>query len=228
MSMHHWGFALVSLVLGPWSNWPARAYLRSGYQLRLGAVQSHLTDCLDDAAPGPLRLVSICAGDGRDVIGVLESHPRRADVEAWLVELDRKSVESGRKSAEAKGLTDRVTFINGDATDYATYSNILPCDIVMMCGVLGHVRPSERAEMVKKAARFCKPGGAIVWTRGVKQGRSRLAEVERLFDHAICEKVRTSVTPDEKWGVVTHRYVGQPHMSPSGGRIFTFDRIAGR
>ena len=38
---------------------------------RLGAVQARIRDALDQAGPGRIRLVSLCAGDGRDVLGVL-------------------------------------------------------------------------------------------------------------------------------------------------------------
>jgi SAM-dependent methyltransferase len=223
-----WPTGLISLVWGPWSNWPARAYLRSSYRLRLGEVQAHLSRCLDEAAPGPVYIVSLCAGDGRDVTGTLEAHPRRSDVEAWLVERDWKSVEAGIQSAAGKELRDHVHFILGDATNYATYANLSVCDIVVFCGVLGHVMPCEKAETVKRVAQFCKPGGAIVWTRGLKRGKSRVSDVERLFDQALCEKVRSSVTADGKWGIVTHRYMGPAVERPKCGRIFNFRRVAER
>ncbi len=62
---------------------------------RLALVQSHLSDALFSAPPGPVRLVSLCAGQGRDVIGVLPRHPRRADVTAVLVEADSR-IAGGR------------------------------------------------------------------------------------------------------------------------------------
>ncbi|GHD35622.1 hypothetical protein GCM10010335_31060 [Streptomyces galbus] len=37
----------------------------------------------------------MCAGQGRDLIGVLAGHPRRDDVRARLVELDEKAEEGG-------------------------------------------------------------------------------------------------------------------------------------
>jgi hypothetical protein len=33
-------------------------------------------------------VISLCAGQGRDLLGVLADHPRREDVRARLVELD--------------------------------------------------------------------------------------------------------------------------------------------
>ena len=47
---------------------------------RLALVQSRVRLALDDAPPGPLTAVSVCAGQGRDLIGVLAEHPRRGDV----------------------------------------------------------------------------------------------------------------------------------------------------
>src|SRR3970282_1610114 len=80
-----------------WRGWPGRAYERPSYRLRLAAVQQHFAACLGAAPAGPLRIVSMCAGDGRDVVEVVASHPRREDVTAWLVELNGKSVAAGTR-----------------------------------------------------------------------------------------------------------------------------------
>ena len=49
---------------------------------RLAAVQDQIRVALDAAPPGPLHAISLCAGQGRDLIGVLARHPRRDDVTA--------------------------------------------------------------------------------------------------------------------------------------------------
>ena len=71
---------------------------------RLELVQGHLRAELDHAPAGDLRLISLCAGQGRDVIGVLAGHPRRDDVRARLVELDERNVAAARQAAQAAGL----------------------------------------------------------------------------------------------------------------------------
>jgi hypothetical protein len=58
---------------------------------RLALVQERIRLALDDAPPGPLTAISICAGQGRDLIGVLADRPRRHDVRARLVELDERN-----------------------------------------------------------------------------------------------------------------------------------------
>ena len=61
-----------------WRAWH-EAYDDPGSQLarRLAAVQARIADALDTAPPGPLRAVSMCAGQGRDLIPVLAGPPAR-------------------------------------------------------------------------------------------------------------------------------------------------------
>ena len=215
---------------GEWGGWPEQAYQRDAYQQRLSAVQEHLAECLDAAPPGPVHIISICAGDGRDVIGVLESHPRRDDVSAWLVESNEQSVDFGIRRAQSAGLERTVNFVNEDATDYVTYRNMAPADIVLVCGVWGHVPTPERKLLLRAIASLCKPNGVVIWTRGVSKGMHRLHEIEALFAESptAWATARISLTSDKKWGVVTHRYCGQTLERPEAGRIFRFERSAGR
>ncbi len=169
----------------------------------------------------------MCAGDGRDVIGVLRSHPRRSDVTARLVELNRRSVSAGVRQANAAGLADRVHFVHADATDYATYDLVEPSDVVLVCGVWGHVNAGQRPSLVRALESLCKPGGTVVWTRGVAKSMTRLHDVLSRFPAATWSTERTSVTPDGEFAVVTVRRIGPARERPRTGRIFDFERNAG-
>jgi hypothetical protein len=87
---------------GHWVDWHA-AYAdpTSSLSRRLAVVQHRLSNALDDAADGPIQLISACAGRGRDVIDVVAVHPRRDDVTARLVELDRYLAADARARAAA-------------------------------------------------------------------------------------------------------------------------------
>ena len=55
----------------------------SNLSLRLRTVQAMVRQALDAVPPdhaGPIRIVSLCAGQGRDVIDVVAEHPRRDEV----------------------------------------------------------------------------------------------------------------------------------------------------
>jgi hypothetical protein len=218
----------VARRAGPeWSGWSDEAYLDESYQQRLREVQRHLGHCLNLAGPGAVRIISVCAGDGRDVLGALRFHPRRTDVSAFLVESDEQSVLTGRDRCATSGLTRQVTFVHGDATDFATYRNKAPGDVALLCGVWGHVPPTERARLVAGLASLVKPGGLVVWTRGVGSGRHRFDEIEEHFDGSSWRRVRVSTTEDGQWAVGTHRHVGPGRELPMTGRVFRFASNSG-
>ena len=110
----------------------------SSLSARLTCVRSHLADALGQAAPGQIRLISLCAGQGHDVLGVLPGHPRRADVLAVLVESDPRNADRARERAVEAGLT-QVEVRQGDASLVATFADMLPVHVLMLCGIFGNV-----------------------------------------------------------------------------------------
>jgi SAM-dependent methyltransferase len=210
-----------------WRDWPSRAYKRSGLQARLATVERHLWECIDLAPAGAVRIVSVCAGDGRDVTKVVEEHPRRADVSAWLVEADVASIETGKKLARGVGLHESVRFLHADATTYAIYTGLGPADVVLLCGVWGHVPPADRASVASALHLLCQPGGMVIWTRGRRSGPWRFDEIRSHFDGREWDEVRTTFTDDGKWAVATFRTAEPADPLPTNGRIFSFQTGAG-
>ena len=122
-----------------WAAWHA-AYddPSSSLSARLERVWLHLADAVDQAPAGPLSLVSLCAGQGHDVIGVLPDHPRRADVCAVLVESDARNAGLARRAAARQGLT-QVEVRLADASRVASFADALPADVLLLCGIFGNV-----------------------------------------------------------------------------------------
>src|SRR5262245_65976246 len=88
-----------------WQAWHA-PYDEPGSPLarRLAIVQRRIREAVDAAPSGPLRVVSMCAGQGRDLIGALRDHPRRHDLVARLVELDASIAETARAGRREAGI----------------------------------------------------------------------------------------------------------------------------
>jgi hypothetical protein len=80
----------------------------------LRMVQTQIRAALDRGPAGPLRVISLCAGQGRDPLGVLADHPRRDDVRARLVELDARNTALAEERVRAAGLR-RVEVVTADA-----------------------------------------------------------------------------------------------------------------
>jgi Putative methyltransferase len=140
----------------------------SNLSLRLRTVQAMVREVLDAVPPehaGPIRVVSMCAGQGRDVIDVVASHPRRADVSALLVELDPALVVFALDRAAAAGVTEQVRVVEGDASLARWYEAQVPADLVLVCGVFGNISAADIRATVHALPGFCVPGAHVIWTR---------------------------------------------------------------
>ena len=182
-------------------------------------MQAWIAAVLDQAPPGPLRAVSICAGQGRDLIGVLRGHPRRGDVSARLVELDPRNAATARQFAAEAGLT-QVEVVTGDAAQTDAYAGLVPADLVLACGVFGNITDEDVARTIRCCAGLCAAGGTVVWTRG--RGEPDL--VPQICDWFAGEgfELLGVSEPAMRWGVGAHRFAGTPDPVPAGERMFTF------
>jgi hypothetical protein len=131
---------------------------------RLSCVRSHLSDAIDQAPPGPVRLVSLCAGQGHDVIGVLPGHPRREDVGAVLVESDERNAGLARQAAAGHGLS-QVEVRQADASLVPGFADALPADVLLLCGIFGNVSDHDIQRTAQAAPALCRAGATVIWTR---------------------------------------------------------------
>jgi len=136
----------------------------SRLSLRLTQVKQQLAAALDRDPAGPVQLVSLCAGQGRDVIETLPGHPRRDDVSAVLVEADPVLAEQAREAAAAAGL-NRVEVRAADASRVDSFADALPADVLLLCGIFGNVSVDDIRRTVAAAPALCAPGASVIWTR---------------------------------------------------------------
>lgn len=148
-----------------WQTWHlAYEDPESSLSRRLRVVRAELSAALDQAHRGPIRLLSLCAGDGRDLLGVLEGHRRRDDVEAVLVELDPGL--AGRARVQIEGLGHpRISVLEADAGLTSSYADRAPYDVVLCCGVFGNVSDADVHSTVRGLSALTASGGGAIWTR---------------------------------------------------------------
>jgi Putative methyltransferase len=215
-----------------WHKWHNAYDENPALKKRLVLVRKHLSRCLDRSAPGEVRIISVCAGDGRDVLRTLADHKRLADARARLVELDPNLVKDGESACEALELSSRVEFVNGDATDPGSYRAVAPANIVVMCGMLGLVDLPELPNVVRAMQALCAHQGHVVWTRrldwrnGVRQTKvlhAMMAQAGFRYSKLSLTSFGAlfSPTPRPSFAVGTHRYDGESVALPASGRLFT-------
>jgi hypothetical protein len=189
---------------------------------RLRVVQRHLRQAIDER-PGPIRIASMCAGEGRDVIGVLAEHPRRGDVTARLVELDPRNTKIAEEGARAAGLT-QVEVVVGDAASTDSYAGAVPAEIVLACGVFGNITDEDVRRTVEYLPSFCAPGATVIWTRGRQRERDFALTIKRWFEEGGFEEIAYEAPPDFGFRVGVHRLAAPPRTFEAGVTLFRFFR----
>jgi hypothetical protein len=206
-----------------WFAWHDNYRTRPRMRQRLQIVREYLANCLNACPSGKIQVISVCAGDSRDLTGTLYDHPRTADVQARLVEIDERLVECGRTAAEAAGLGEQLEFIQGDATISSVYEGAVPAAIVLLCGVIGNIPEEELPGLMETLTYLCKPEAFLIWTRDLfEDGENRLASVRAMLQNSRFEEVNFRMTLTGNMGVGTHRYLGQTLPLPKDKQLFVF------
>jgi hypothetical protein len=214
-----------------WHNWHTAYEHNPALQKRLALVRKHLLRCLDRSAPGEVRIISVCAGDGRDVLSTLADHRRLGDARVRLVELDPNLVADGENACRSLRVSKHVEFVIGDATHPAPYRAVAPAHIVLMCGMLGLVDLAELPNVVRAMQALCAHQGYVVWTRRLdwRDGMRQTMVLQGLLAKAGFTRAALNLTSfgallsrrlGPTFAVVTHRYDGQSVALPESGHLF--------
>ena len=152
-----------------WQEWH-RGYDDAASHLprRLAVVQQRCREALQ-ALARPARVLSLCAGDGRDLLPVLAELP-----DLWrsavLVELDPEL-----SAAAARTALPGTEIVHGDAGVTATFAHALPADLLLLCGIFGNVPADDVRRTLDAVPALVAPGGFVIWTRGASEPDQREA-----------------------------------------------------
>ena len=135
----------------------------SGLSWRLEYVRRQIRQRLDQNS-GPQRIVSACAGDGRDVIGVLATRADAARIEAYLIEINETLAERARLAAAAAGLT-RVHVRVADAGCTDAYVDAVPADLILLMGIFGNICDDDVHETIRATPQLCAAEATVLWSR---------------------------------------------------------------
>ena len=185
-------------------------------------MQKHLRRAVDNK-PGQLQIVSICAGEGRDAIGVLAEHPRRAEIAVRLVELDPRSLSAARAAVRTAGL-DRFEVVQADAGATDSYKGAVPADIILACGVLGNIPDADAKRTIEHLPYLCARGAVVIWTRGREPDRDIASTLRTWFAESGFDELAFEAPKDWRFRVGVHRLAKDPSPFQPGVQLFSFLR----
>jgi len=171
---------------------------------RREVVRGYLRPLLDR----PRRVISMCAGDGRDVLPLLPAGSR-----AVLVEWDPVLAARAREAAGAG-----VTVLTDDAGTTTPYASIAPADVVLACGVFGNISYEDTRTTIASLPSLLAPGGTVIWTRAGAEAEA----VRDVFAGNGFTELGFTAPPDARFRVGAHRLSRDPDPYLTGVRLFTF------
>jgi len=194
----------------------------SGLSWRLGIVQQVIERFLDGHS-GPIRVLSSCAGDGRDLLEVLVGRADADRVTATLIELHPPLADQAR--ASAAGTTAHVQVRTADAGISGSYLDAVPADLVLLVGIFGNISDADIERLITTTPQFCNEGATVIWTRG-RDPVDRNDFVRETFRDAGFSEI-SYVTNDIDSllpAVGVAQYGGEPQSLAMGQRLFSFLR----
>lgn len=178
-----------------WRAWHD-AYAQPGSDLsrRLRLLQGELSSWLDEPPGEALTVVSVCAGQGHDLLGVL--------------------------AARQAGLR-QVEIVQADAGALSTYDGLVPADLVLLAGVFGNISDADVRRTIGALPQLCAPGGTVLWTRTRRDPDLTPAVRRWLRDEGFSEQAFLAAA-DVLFCVGVHRFTGVPQALSAGDKLFQF------
>ena len=188
---------------------------------RLVVVQRFIEDALDAAPSGPVRVIHLCAGDARDLIGVALRHPRGRDITGRVIEFDPDLADRARRAVARAGLAG-LDVVTGDAGDASLYEGAAPADLVLACGVFGNVVDEDIARTIDFFTTVCAMRARVIWTRGRIESNDFTPTIRAWFAERGFDELAFVAPEDAIFSVGVHRYTSSQQAKPVEGRLFSF------
>ena len=187
---------------------------------RLRVVRRLIRAELQRRPRGPVRVLSLCAGDGRDLLGVLATWRHRGEVAGRLVDSDAALVARGTRALAAMRLPT-LEFVRADAGETTALVGAAPADLLLACGIFGNVSNADIRRTIRRLPELCAADGLVVWTRG-RFAPDLTPSIRFWFAEGGFEEVAFEPIRGTTMAVGAHRLRGPPRPARRGVRLFRF------
>jgi ubiquinone/menaquinone biosynthesis C-methylase UbiE len=206
-----------------WHEWHSHYFEEdSALRRRLATVQAQLRQALPAELDAPFQIISLCAGQGLDVIETLATYPHAQHAKARLVELDERNVAAARQRAAEAGLS-QVEIVQGDAAQLVAYEGAVPADIVLACGIFGNIRDRDIFHTIDTLPHLCQHAATVLWTRH-RRPPDMTPAIRAYFVAHHFPEVGFVAPEDDLFSVGVNRYEGEPQPLQPDMKLFTFIR----
>lgn len=186
---------------------------------RLVVVSGMIRESLDNAPPGEIRVLSLCAGDGRDLVFGTADHPRITDITGLLVELNPQLAQQAAANVTAVYADLRVK--NADAGGTCEFRSALPIDLLLLCGIFGNVVNEDIQRTIAAVPAMCRSGATVIWTRHRREP-DITPKIRGWFDAAGCNSTKFVSPGVDSFAIGCEKHMSTTDETRLPERLFTF------
>lgn len=203
-----------------WVAWHRDYEVEGPHARRLAIVQAQVARAVAARGITPIRVLSLCSGDGRDLTGGLSRLDTGDRMRGRLVELDPTLARRARQGIEAAALHG-LEVREGDAGSTSACVGAVPVDLLLVCGVFGNISDADIERTIRALPTICAEGATVIWTRH-RRPPDRTPAIRRWFRATGFRHDAFIRVPDSLASVGVERFVGTPAPFQAGVRLFEF------
>jgi len=163
--------------------------------------------------------VSVCAGQGHDLLGVLAARDDADRVRATLLEHDAGNVARAQSAVRLADLR-QVEIVQADAGELSTYDGLVPADLVLLAGVFGNISDADVRRTIGALPQLCARRHRPL-TRTRRDPDLTPAVRRWLQDEGFGEQALLAPA-DMLFCLGVHRFMGVPRPLSGAGKLFQF------
>ena len=125
--------------------------------------QNLIKTCLN-SIKNNVNIISICSGQARDILPILAGKKDNNKINTYLIDTDLECLEYADNYAKENKIPN-VHLINKNAGLRETYNDIPQADIIIICGVFGHLSLLDIKSTISFIKHLLNENGFVIWSR---------------------------------------------------------------
>lgn len=164
-------------------------------------------------------VLNICSGQGKDILESMVELDK--DAEVYLIDTNTNSLNAAINFAKTNNI-GTITFINEDASHTSTYKkyDIPKSNIVLACGLFGHLNQEDSYGLVDFLKTQIKANGTVIWTKNIEN--DSISNLRKYFIDNNFEEISYFGPEGSPWAVVCNKYIGEEFDLSKEYKIFNF------
>ena len=122
----------------------------------------------------------------------------------------------------ASAQLENVSVVEGDASLVSAYLDMVPADIILMCGVFGNVPDRDILHTIDLLPQLSTHGTRVIWTRSRREP-DLTPRIRQHFIQSRFIEVEFIAPEYHLLSVGVNAFRGQPQPLRPEGKMFTFD-----